>query len=101
MTRPERQKRHFTTRDELRSWLTEHSHSCPGIWLVSSRSGEDGAAPTYDEVVEEALCFGWIDSTVRRRDDRTNAMLLTPRRPAQPRRGRTRRGVERLTPPGS
>jgi hypothetical protein len=65
------------------------------------RSGEDGAAPTYDEVVEEALCFGWIDSTVRRRDDRTNAMLLTPRRPAQPRRGRTRRRVERLTPPGS
>ena len=72
---------HFTDREELRLWF-EQNHSTEVVcWVVTSRSKhpEKGIIP-YAEVVEEALCFGWIDSTLKRLPDGRLAQRLTPRR---------------------
>jgi uncharacterized protein YdeI (YjbR/CyaY-like superfamily) len=85
-----------TSRAQWRAWLVEHADTSPGVWLVLDRPvrpprrsapapdpspAPAAGAPTYDDLLEEALCFGWIDSTGRRLDDRTLTQLWTPRRP--------------------
>ena len=69
-----------TSRAELRAWLTANHDRGEGIWLVTYKRTSGQPAPTYDDVVEEALCFGWIDSTVRRLDEERGMQLLTPRK---------------------
>jgi uncharacterized protein YdeI (YjbR/CyaY-like superfamily) len=71
---------HVETREELRSWLTAHAADSPSIWLVTWRRGTGRPAPSYDDVVEEALCFGWIDSTARTFDDERSGLRLAPRK---------------------
>lgn len=51
------------------------------MWLVSWRRGTGRPAVPYEEAVEEALCFGWIDSTVNTLDEERRLQLMTPRRP--------------------
>ncbi len=71
---------HAETRAQWRSWL-EHNHSTvPGVWLCSWRSATGKPACPYPEVVEEAICFGWIDSTVNHLDDDRGLQLITPRK---------------------
>jgi len=67
-------------RAEWRAWLAEHHRDSDGLWLAIGKKGGTRTTLTYDEAVEEALCFGWIDSTVRRIDDDRFKQLLTPRR---------------------
>ncbi len=71
---------HPRTRAEWRAWLAEHHASSTGCWLVRWRSEADGESVAYDDAVEEALCFGWIDSQVRTIDAQRSAMLMTPRK---------------------
>ncbi len=71
---------HAESRDQLRAWLEHHHDTAPGVWLCSWRSSAKPACP-YPEVVEEAICFGWIDSTSGRLDDERRLQLLTPRKP--------------------
>jgi uncharacterized protein YdeI (YjbR/CyaY-like superfamily) len=61
-----------------RSWLAGHHASTAGVWLVWRPSRQQ---ITVDEAVREALCFGWIDSTLRRLADGRLALRFTPRRP--------------------
>lgn len=72
---------HFAERAELRRWLMENHTTERVCWVVTSRAKQPpkGVIP-YLEVVEEALCFGWIDSTVKRLDDGRLAQRLSPRR---------------------
>ncbi len=72
---------HFSNRVELRDWLA-HNHASERVcWVVTSRSKQlPPGVVSYVEVVEEALCFGWIDSTVKRLPDGRLAQRLTPRR---------------------
>jgi uncharacterized protein YdeI (YjbR/CyaY-like superfamily) len=67
------------TRAGWRAWLTEHHRDTPGVWVVTWRKGE-GPVVSYDDLVEEALCFGWIDSKGGRREGGRTALLMTPRR---------------------
>lgn len=68
------------SRAEWRAWLAEHHAASPGIWVVTAKkSAGDGYVPV-DAIVEEALCFGWIDSLPRSLDDRRSMRLLTPRK---------------------
>jgi uncharacterized protein YdeI (YjbR/CyaY-like superfamily) len=67
------------TRAEWRRWLAAEHASSPGIWLVRFKKG-CGDAPSYDEVVEEALCFGWVDSLQRKFDVERSMLLVTPRK---------------------
>jgi uncharacterized protein YdeI (YjbR/CyaY-like superfamily) len=64
-----------------RAWLAEH-HESAGVWLVLAKKGaSEPTSLTYDEALEEALCHGWIDGQVGRRDEATYRQRFTPRRP--------------------
>jgi uncharacterized protein YdeI (YjbR/CyaY-like superfamily) len=69
------------TRKEWRDWLGENHDKCKGIWLIYYKKGSCKPRVPYDDAVEEALCFGWIDSTVRRIDEEKYAQKFTPRNP--------------------
>ena len=71
----------FQARRLLREWLQENHSTAKDCWVVTSRSKNPppGLIP-YIEVVEEALCFGWIDSTLKRLPDGRLAQRLSPRR---------------------
>ena len=73
---------HFENRSELRQWLKENHNKEKCCWVVTYRSKcpPEWPAIPYIEVVEEALCFGWIDSTLKRLPDGQLAQRLSPRR---------------------
>ena len=68
------------TLNEWRDWLTEHHASEPEIWLVFHKRHTGAASIDYKDALDEALCFGWVDSLVKRLDDRRFALKFTPRR---------------------
>ena len=72
---------HAEARDQWRSWLKQNHDSARGVWLCSWRSIPEKPRCPYPEVVEEAICFGWIDSTVTILDDLRGLQLITPRKP--------------------
>ena len=67
-------------RQAWRKWLEEHHASSLEIWLVFHKRHTGVTSVPYDDAVEEALCFGWIDSLVRRLDDAKYARKFTPRK---------------------
>ena len=68
------------TRAEWRAWLTKHHESESEVWLIYYKQQSGRPRISYDDAVEEALCFGWIDSIVKRIDDEKFAQKFTPRR---------------------
>jgi hypothetical protein len=70
-----------TDRDAWRAWLAEHHRTAKEIWLVYPRKHTGRPRIPYADAVEEALCFGWIDSTQKKLDDDHTAQRYTPRRP--------------------
>jgi uncharacterized protein YdeI (YjbR/CyaY-like superfamily) len=84
-----------------RAWLGDHHEDDAGVWLVLAKKGT--TEPTslgYDEALEEALCHGWIDGQVRRRDDATYRQRFTPRRRRSPWSKRNVSLAERLRAEG-
>jgi uncharacterized protein YdeI (YjbR/CyaY-like superfamily) len=74
---------HVTTRSQWRRWLAEHHDKEEhGIWLVFCKKATGRPSLEYEESVEEALCFGWIDSVVKRIDHDQYCRKFTPRRDA-------------------
>jgi uncharacterized protein YdeI (YjbR/CyaY-like superfamily) len=89
-----------------RPWLADNHDSSPGVWLVLTKKGGRVTDLDYAAALDEALCFGWIDGQVGRRDEGSMRQRFTPRRP---RSAWSRRNVEhiarlgaegRLTPAG-
>ncbi len=72
---------HVTSRRQWRTWLTKHHTSSPGVWLVFFKAHTGVKSIPYEDTVREALCFGWIDSLIRRLDDDRYALKVTPRQP--------------------
>ncbi len=68
-------------REDWRAWLAEHHADHAGTWLVTFKKASGRPAMGYEASVEEALCFGWIDSLGRRLDEDRSMLLFTPRRP--------------------
>jgi len=68
------------TVDQWRQWLAEHHDSESEVWLVFHRLHTRVASIDYKDALDEALCFGWVDSLVKRLDDRRYARKFTPRR---------------------
>ena len=68
-------------RDIWRKWLAEHFEMESEIWFVFPMKESGDKALTYNDAVEEALCFGWIDSTLKRLPDGRLVQRLSPRRP--------------------
>ncbi len=80
-----------------RTWLEAHHAQPTGVWLVLAKKAT--VVPTrvtYDQALDEALCFGWIDGTLGRRDDATYRQRFTPRRPGSPWSKRNVGIIERL-----
>jgi uncharacterized protein YdeI (YjbR/CyaY-like superfamily) len=69
------------SRRQWRAWLAKHHTSSPGIWLVFYKAHTGVKSISYDDAVREALCFGWIDSLVKRLDDDRYVFKVTPRKP--------------------
>lgn len=72
---------HPLSRRQWRDWLAENHASAAGIWFVYYKKQTGKPRVSYDEAVEEALCFGWIDSVPRKFDDERSKLLFTPRKP--------------------
>ena len=68
------------TRQQWRAWLEKNHSSSPGIWLVRHKQHTGVQSMPYEDVVREALCFGWIDSLIKRLDDDRYALKVTPRK---------------------
>jgi uncharacterized protein YdeI (YjbR/CyaY-like superfamily) len=71
---------YVTDRDQWRDWLSEHHAAEAGIWLAFYKKGTSKPTTEYEAAVEEALCFGWIDSIVKRLDAERYVRKFTPRK---------------------
>ena len=69
------------TRKAWRRWLQENHTSSPGIWMIYYKKQSGKRKLEYGEAVEEALCFGWIDSLPRKVDEQRAMLKFTPRKP--------------------
>jgi uncharacterized protein YdeI (YjbR/CyaY-like superfamily) len=72
---------HASNRREWRSWLKKHYKSAKDVWLVYYKKETGKPRIPYNDAVEEALCFGWIDSTVRTIDGERFAQRFSARKP--------------------
>ena len=94
------------TRAQWRLWLGANHASRPGIWLVRHKAHSGVEELPYEDVVGEALCYGWIDSLVKRLDDDRFAIKVTPRKPGSNwsdinrKRWKALKEVGRLAAPG-
>jgi uncharacterized protein YdeI (YjbR/CyaY-like superfamily) len=72
---------HPKTRNAWRKWLEKYHSTSPGIWLIYYKKESGKRKFDYADAVEEALCFGWIDSLPRKIDNERSALKFTPRKP--------------------
>lgn len=91
---------HADDRSTWRAWLEEHHATTPGAWLVTWRSNSGRAGLAYEAAVEEALCFGWVDSTAGRFDDRRGKLYFAPRKRRSVWAASNKARIERLTAAG-
>jgi uncharacterized protein YdeI (YjbR/CyaY-like superfamily) len=68
-------------RGAWRSWLQANHERSGGVWLVTWKKSAGRPRIDYDSAVEEALCFGWVDSKSRSVDDERTSLFFTPRKP--------------------
>ena len=92
--------------EQWRQWLAKHHESESEVWLVFHKRQTGRPSIAYDDAVGEALCFGWIDSLIKRLDDDRYARKFTPRKPdsrwstANRKRYAQLKASGRLTPTG-
>ena len=67
------------TLGQWRAWLAKHHASVPEVWLIFYKRHTGASSIDYKDALDEALCFGWVDSLVKRLDDRRFARKFTPR----------------------
>jgi uncharacterized protein YdeI (YjbR/CyaY-like superfamily) len=78
---PDFPKREFRSRQELRDWLKTNHANADRFWLVGFKKHVADHYVPYGDIVEELLCFGWIDSRTRRLDEDRTMYLVGPRKP--------------------
>lgn len=71
--------RYFENREDWRAWLTDHFDSAKEVWFVFPNRCSGKKCVLYNDAVEEALCFGWIDSTIKSLDKEHKIQRFTPR----------------------
>jgi len=72
---------HPKSRSQWRKWLEKNHKSSPGVWMIYYKKDTGKKTFSIAEAVEEALCFGWIDSLSRKLDDERTLLKFTPRKP--------------------
>jgi uncharacterized protein YdeI (YjbR/CyaY-like superfamily) len=83
-----------------RDWLVKHHQDTDGVWLARWKRASGRTPLDYAQIVEEALCFGWIDGVTNTLDDGRHAQLLTPRRRGSGWSPSNKERVERLVADG-
>ncbi len=83
-------------RSAWRAWLEANHATATGAWMVTWRAGSGHDGLDYEAAVEEALCFGWVDSTGGRVDDERSKLYFAPRKPRSPWAATNKARVERL-----
>src|ERR1700704_3688827 len=73
--------RYFKTPAEFRAWLVENHGTATEVDVVLHRKASGNPTMTWSEAVDQALCFGWIDSVARRHDETSRVQRFTPRKP--------------------
>ena len=96
----EREQVEVTSRSGWRAWLAEHHASSPGVWAVTYKKASGGPHVPYEDVVEEALSFGWVDSQGRKLDDERWQLYCAPRKRGSAWSRANRARVERLVAAG-
>lgn len=81
MPSPDYSTFHPATRKAWRNWLEKNHASSPGIWMIYYKKITGKRKLPYHEAIEEALCFGWIDSAPRKLDQHRAMVKFTPRKP--------------------
>lgn len=76
--------KYFENREEWRRWLTDNFDTAREIWFVFPHKSSGKKSIVYNDAVEEALCFDWIDSTIRPLDAEHKIQRFTPRNPKSP-----------------
>ena len=84
---------HPETRAAWREWLAQNHTRAEGVWFISYKKASGQPRVEYEEAVEEALCFGWIDSKGNKLDDERTMLWFAPRKP---RTGWSRSNKERV-----
>lgn len=80
-TRDQYKTTHPKTRSQWRKWLEKNHSTSPGVWLIYYKKDSGKRKLDYADAVEEALCFGWIDSLPGKIDNERSALKFTPRKP--------------------
>jgi uncharacterized protein YdeI (YjbR/CyaY-like superfamily) len=88
------------SRAEWRTWLSRHHADRKEIWLVYYKKGSGKTGISYDDSVEEALCYGWVDGQTKGLDETSYAARFTPRRPGSNWSPSNRERVARLLKAG-
>ena len=70
---------YFRNKEEFRNWLNKNHNKSPGIWVIFYKKHINIDSIKYNELLEEVLCFGWIDSLIKKIDDDKYARKITPR----------------------
>lgn len=71
---------HVTSRNDWRNWLEKNHDAAKEVWLIYYKKHTGKPSISYEDTVEEALCFGWVDSILKRLDDDRCARKFTPRK---------------------
>jgi uncharacterized protein YdeI (YjbR/CyaY-like superfamily) len=87
---------HADDRRTWREWLQVNHAGATGVWLVTWRRQSGRVGLDYEAAIEEALCFGWVDSTGGRVDDERGKLYFAPRKPRSPWAASNKARVERL-----
>jgi len=90
----------FASAAAWRAWLSEHHEAAAGVWVAIAKAGTGIESVRYPEVLEHAICFGWIDGRRGRLDEERFLQRFTPRRPRSPWSRINREKAERLAEEG-
>lgn len=97
---PELKSFYAKNRKAWRNWLEKNHAKSPGIWLVYDKKSSGKKRLDYADAVEEALCFGWIDSTLRPLDEHRYMQRFTPRKPKSGWSGLNKKRIEKMMSEG-
>lgn len=86
----------FETPEQFSNWFANHHKDTPSIWLRMYKKNSGGTSINYDQALDEALCYGWIDGIVKKYDNESYLQRFTPRRPGGNWSKRNTEHVERL-----
>ncbi len=90
----------FKTPSDWRDWLSKNYHTSTGVWLRFAKKNADLNSISYDQALEEALCFGWIDSLLQKYDEKSYLQKFSPRKSRSVWSKRNTEIIERLSKVG-